>query len=93
MKFKYKFQLVGDGKYGSKNPTTGEWNGMIRELQDQVGCLQQMYIGLYIVKILFSHIPLVGTPATPVDTVFFHKAVSRFEPEPLAPTVPRWLLQ
>jgi hypothetical protein len=36
VKFKYKFQIVGDGKYGNIDPATGEWNGMIRELQDQV---------------------------------------------------------
>ena len=35
VKFKYKFHLVGDGKYGSFNPTTGEWNGMIGELINQ----------------------------------------------------------
>ena len=34
VKFKYKFHLVGDGKYGSLNTNTGEWNGMIRELLD-----------------------------------------------------------
>ena len=32
VKFKYKFHLVGDGKYGSF--VNGEWNGMIRELID-----------------------------------------------------------
>ena len=38
LKFKYKFHLVGDRKYGSfKN---GEWNGMIRELRDQVYSLK-----------------------------------------------------
>lgn len=36
MKFKYKFQIVGDGKHGNIDKVTGEWNGMIRELQDQV---------------------------------------------------------
>ena len=36
LKFKYKFHIVGDGKYGGYNEETGEWNGMIRELQDQV---------------------------------------------------------
>jgi len=36
VKFKYKFQIVGDGKYGNINEATGEWNGMIKELQDQV---------------------------------------------------------
>ena len=35
VKFKYKFHIVGDGNYGGKNPVTGEWNGMIRELLDQ----------------------------------------------------------
>ena len=34
VKFKYKFHLVGDGKYGSLNKDTGEWNGMIKELLD-----------------------------------------------------------
>ena len=28
--------MVGDGKDGSYDPDTVEWNGMIRELQDQV---------------------------------------------------------
>jgi hypothetical protein len=36
LKFKYKFQIVADGKYGNIDTVTGEWNGMIRELQDQV---------------------------------------------------------
>ncbi len=40
VKFKYKFQMVADGKYGSLNPNTGEWNGMLRELIDQVKCKQ-----------------------------------------------------
>jgi len=35
VKFKYKFHLVGDTNYGSKNPDTGEWNGMIGELLQQ----------------------------------------------------------
>ncbi len=36
VKFKYKFQMVADGKYGGRDQKTGEWNGMIRELIDQV---------------------------------------------------------
>ena len=43
VKFKYKFQIVGDGKYGNINEVTGEWNGMIKELQDQV---KQACLGL-----------------------------------------------
>ena len=36
LKFKYKFHIVGDGKYGSYDKDTGTWNGIIRELQEQV---------------------------------------------------------
>ena len=41
LKFKYQFHIVGDGKYGSQLPN-GEWNGMIRELQDQVNLQVEM---------------------------------------------------
>jgi hypothetical protein len=34
--FNYTFRLVKDGKYGSQDKTTKEWNGMIRELLDRV---------------------------------------------------------
>ena len=34
VKFKYKIHMVGDGKYGSYNKETGQWNGMLRELID-----------------------------------------------------------
>ena len=36
LKFKYKFHIVGDGKYGSYDKDSGTWNGIIRELQEQV---------------------------------------------------------
>ena len=36
LKFKYKFHIVADGKYGNVD-ANGQWNGMIRELRDQVG--------------------------------------------------------
>ncbi|XP_047735944.1 glutamate receptor ionotropic, kainate 2-like isoform X1 [Hyalella azteca] len=32
--FNYTFKLVADGSYGTKDPVTGEWDGMIRELLD-----------------------------------------------------------
>ena len=35
VKFKYKFHIVADGNYGSRNYATGEWNGMIGELMQQ----------------------------------------------------------
>lgn len=30
--FNYKLRIVSDSKYGSQNPVTGEWDGMIGEL-------------------------------------------------------------
>ncbi|XP_077984684.1 glutamate receptor 4-like [Glandiceps talaboti] len=34
LKFKYKFKLVSDGKYGGYDIKTGQWDGMVRELID-----------------------------------------------------------
>lgn len=34
--FNYRFQLVFDGNYGSRN-AQGEWDGMVKELIDGVG--------------------------------------------------------
>ena len=34
--FKYILRMAGDSNYGALNPVTGEWNGIIRELLDQV---------------------------------------------------------
>lgn len=30
--FSYKLELVGDGKYGARDPETKMWNGMVGEL-------------------------------------------------------------
>lgn len=35
--FKYTLRMVADSNYGSLNPDTGEWNGIIRELLEEVG--------------------------------------------------------
>uniref|UniRef100_A0A8B9H1I9 Glutamate receptor n=1 Tax=Astyanax mexicanus TaxID=7994 RepID=A0A8B9H1I9_ASTMX len=32
--FRYEIQLVEDGKYGALEESTGQWNGMVRELMD-----------------------------------------------------------
>lgn len=32
----YKFELVPDNNYGRYNPTTKEWNGLIKHLLDRV---------------------------------------------------------
>lgn len=37
--FTYEVHLVEDGKYGSQDETTGQWNGMVRELMDHVSVL------------------------------------------------------
>ena len=34
--FQYELYLVPDGKYGAENTTTGEWNGLVREIIDKV---------------------------------------------------------
>lgn len=34
--FRYEVRLVEDGKYGSLDDGTGQWNGMVRELMDHV---------------------------------------------------------
>ena len=35
-KFQYKIVLAPDGQRGSRNPVTGKWNGIIKELQERV---------------------------------------------------------
>ncbi|XP_038068097.1 glutamate receptor 1-like [Patiria miniata] len=34
MEFKYKIELIAEGYYGKRNPNTGDWDGMVKELQD-----------------------------------------------------------
>lgn len=34
--FTYEVRLVEDGKYGSQDENTGQWNGMVKELMDHV---------------------------------------------------------
>lgn len=45
--FRYEVRLVEDGKYGALDESTGQWNGMVRELMDHVS---QLSSGLHIVK-------------------------------------------
>ncbi|OTF69538.1 glutamate receptor, ionotropic kainate 2-like protein [Euroglyphus maynei] len=35
LNFQYELYLVPDGKYGAENQTTGEWNGLVREIIDK----------------------------------------------------------
>lgn len=41
--FNYQIVLVPDGRYGSFNKETREWDGMIRELLDQVSKFNLKY--------------------------------------------------
>jgi len=34
--FSYRLELVPDKKYGARDPETGEWNGIVRELMRHV---------------------------------------------------------
>lgn len=34
--FQYELYLVPDGKFGAENTTSGEWNGLVREIIDRV---------------------------------------------------------
>lgn len=34
--FSYRFEIVPDNEYGSLNKITKQWNGLIRELREQV---------------------------------------------------------
>lgn len=45
--FKYRFELVPDGQYGSLNKDTKQWNGLIRELREKVSILRSL-VPLYI---------------------------------------------
>jgi glutamate receptor, ionotropic, invertebrate len=34
--FKYEFQLTPDGRYGSYNPSTKKWDGLVKQLLERV---------------------------------------------------------
>lgn len=34
--FKYRFEVVPDGNYGSFNKVTKKWNGLVKQLLDRV---------------------------------------------------------
>lgn len=38
LNFKYEFELVPDGNYGTYNKETKQWNGLIKRLLDRVCC-------------------------------------------------------
>lgn len=35
LKFKYELEVVPDGQYGSRDPTTKKWNGLVKHLLDR----------------------------------------------------------
>ena len=39
LEFNYTYRYARDGNWGAKDPITGEWNGMLREINDGVSDL------------------------------------------------------
>ena len=54
--FRTKISLVKDGVYGNLDPETKKWNGMIRELIDQVNAIWDLLheVFLFAESILFQ---------------------------------------
>ena len=51
VEFNYTLKWVDDGQYGSKNKETGEWNGMLGEILENVFIVEEE-----IPKFLFLYI-------------------------------------
>lgn len=45
--FRYEIHLVEDGKYGAVEESTGQWNGIVRELIDRVSVCFGLYECIY----------------------------------------------
>lgn len=43
-KFDFHFEPVRDNKYGSYDATSDEWDGIIRQLIDNVSCTTNTYV-------------------------------------------------
>lgn len=39
--FHYRLRLVPDNMYGARDPESGQWNGIVRELMDRVSIINQ----------------------------------------------------
>ena len=39
--FNYKFELMSEGNYGRKDSTSGQWNGMIQDLIEDVSSIRK----------------------------------------------------
>lgn len=44
VRIKYKLSIVGDGKYGARDPETKIWNGMVGELVYGVSFFNSIFI-------------------------------------------------
>lgn len=53
--FTYEVRLVEDGKYGAQEESTGQWNGMIRELMDHVSQTPQSNTVLIALRLALFH--------------------------------------
>lgn len=46
--FRYEVRLVEDGRYGALDESTGQWNGMVRELMDHVSQQKQNHRKMFL---------------------------------------------
>ena len=74
--FKTKISLVKDGVYGSLDPETKKWNGMIRELIDQVEHFW-IYLKLYVIITYLNSVKIVCLlrDILPQDVHYFESLV------------------
>lgn len=42
LRFNYTFKLQEDNNYGSKDPVTGQWSGMVQEIMEDVSSIQNI---------------------------------------------------
>lgn len=52
--FEYILDLAPDKKYGAKDPTTGEWNGMVFQLMKHVSDNETEYIYKYFPRAAYN---------------------------------------
>lgn len=84
--FTYEIRLVDDGKYGSQDESTSQWNGMVKELMDHVSlktsfskwCLNvipDLHFTSFIQTLVFIMCPLCRIQITFTSFLLFFLAV------------------
>lgn len=69
--FSYKIYLSPDGKAGVENPSTGEWNGAIKEIIEKVKFLfVQNYMSVHNLNFICIHISTGRAQCYKLESVF-----------------------